>query len=135
MGEEDGRRSFVHSTMATRAEGEFFRGVRSLFVAPFFFFFFFFLCFFEKEKREARDVYKRDYWRVDGYRWAHFSAKGLSRKEKKLAPRSHGKGVIMLKRCVCFFRDERLIFFCEWNQGMDVDKFRGMLIIDIPLNS
>lgn len=95
----------------------------------------FFLCFFEKEKREARDVYKRDYWRVDGYRWAHFSAKGLSRKEKKLAPRSHGKGVIMLKRCVCFFRDERLIFFCEWNQGMDVDKFRGMLIIDIPLNS
>lgn len=52
----------------------------------------FFLCFFEKEKREARDVYKRDYWRVDGYRWAHFSAKDLSRKEKKTCSSFTWKG-------------------------------------------
>lgn len=60
MGEEDGRRSFLHTTAATRAEGEFFRGFiyRSV-LFPLLLLFFF--CSFEKEKLETRDVYKRDY--------------------------------------------------------------------------
>ena len=61
MGEEDGRRSFLHTTAATRAEGEFFRGFiyRSV-LFPLLLLFFFFRSF-EKEKLETRDVYKRDY--------------------------------------------------------------------------
>lgn len=59
MGEEDGRRSFVHSTVATRAEGEFFRGVRSLFVAPFFFFFFLFFVF-SRKKNARQETFIRE---------------------------------------------------------------------------
>ena len=88
MGEEDGRRSFLHTTAATRAEGEFFRGFIYRSSSSFFFF------VLSRKKNSRQETFIREIISVSmGIGGRIFLQRG-----KKLVPnRSHGKGVIMLK--------------------------------------
>lgn len=88
MGEEDGRRSFLHTTAATRAEGEFFRRFiyRSVLFPLLLLLFFFFVL--SRKKNSRQETFIREIISVSmGIGGRIFLQRG--RKEKNLSRTVH----------------------------------------------